>query len=320
MKLNTFILFLLIFGLGFGAGFIFSGRLTNKKIAEVKRRQTPAGFKDEIYKYIKPDDAQKKYLDSVIADYIPKIKKENEIRQEYQKMLRDSMFAQIQMMLDNKQKNKFKKYKETVLTSKDDRKINKNDTLDFVQKRKKKYEKFKENLTIEQQQRLDSAIERRKRDLQNPELKRQIWQYTKQNILPVMQKYRLQFEEELSDDEKEIIKNLVAKRKEYRSEIIQSQLEDESINKNSQLKEFYLEARTELMPIYNNHKTSLEKIATELAPYRQTWEKDINEIKSKYIENFKPSTQKPQKVKEKNIIDFLLINVKPLQKKRRLNR
>ena len=104
MKIKSLILFLLIFGVGFGAGFIISGRITNKKIAEVKRRQTPAGFKDEIYKYVKPNQNQKKYLDSVISEYLPKIKKENEIRQEYQKKLRDSMFAQIQNMLDKKQK------------------------------------------------------------------------------------------------------------------------------------------------------------------------------------------------------------------------
>lgn len=319
MKLNTFILFLLLFGVGFGAGFIFSGRLTNKKIAEVKRRQTPAGFKDEIYKYIKPDKNQKKYLDSVIAEYIPKIKKENEIRQEYQKKLRDSMFAEIQIMLDKKQKNKFDKYKETVLIPDKKTKPQHADTSDYSILRKKKAEKFRESLTEEQQHKLDSAIERRKKDLQNPELKREIWQYTKQNILPVLYKHRLEFDEELDENEKEIIEQLIAKRKEFRSEYLNSQI-DEETDKNAKHKEFYIESRKELLPIYINHKASIENIIEQLAPYRQTWEKDINDIKSKYIENFVPPTRKSQKVKEKSIIDFLLINVKPLQKKRRYNR
>lgn len=322
MKINSLILFLLIFGIGFGAGFIISGRITSKKIAEVKHRQTPAGFKEEIYKYIKPDNSQKQYLDSVIAEYIPKIKKENELSREYQKKLRDSMFSEIQIMLDKKQKTKFKKYEETITTT-DKKTTPKSDTDTSIKEKrdKKKYEKFREKLSIEQQRKLDSAIERRKKDLQNPNLKREIWEYTKQNIYPILLKYRLNFDEELSESEKQTIEILIENRKKLRKEYAQSQIDDSEIEDLSdKMKEFNNEARTELIPIFLNHKNSIEKIVEDLTPYRQKWEKDISEIKAKYIEDYKPPQKKSQKIREKNIMDFLLLNTQNHKRKKRFNR
>ncbi|MCC6721556.1 MAG: hypothetical protein IT243_05095 [Bacteroidia bacterium] len=322
MKINSLLLFLLIFGIGFGAGFIISGRITNKKISEVKHRQTPAGFKEEIYKYIKPKDNQKKYLDSVIAEYLPKLKKENEIRIEYQKKIRDSLFADIQSLLDKKQKSKFKKYEESII--KPEKKLSKKPLTDTMENEKgirKKLEKFRETLTPDQQHKLDSIIAKRKHDLKNPQLKREIHIYTRLNIFPIIYKYRIEFENELSDEEKEIIAELIEKRKNYRKEFVQSQIEDsETEDMDEKMKLFNIESRNALLIIASKHKESLEKIAEELAPHRQQWEKDINEIKAKYIKNYKAPEKKPQKVKEKNIIDFLLINTKKNNKKNRNSR
>ena len=76
MNVKAFLIFSIIFILGFGSGFLVSGRLTKKSIEAVKERETPLGFKKDLYKYLNPDEDQKQFIDSIVAEYIPKIKED----------------------------------------------------------------------------------------------------------------------------------------------------------------------------------------------------------------------------------------------------
>lgn len=307
MNLKALLIFLTIFILGFGSGFLVSGRLTKNSIEAVKERESPVGFKKDLYKYLNPDERQKQIIDSIVADYIPKIKEERAISRMYQKNLRDSMFVQIQSLLDTKQKKNLKKFEEEKLIKKPQPKIAKQkDTIRTTTKitRKERIEQFKESLTPEQKLTLDSILEKKPRRHRNPEMNKEIRQYARANIVPVLRKYRSEFEEELNDDERQII----AGWRQKRNELIKAELlgigDEETKEKQDAL---ISEARISLGSIINNHKKSLEEMAETLKPERLKWQADIDEIKVKYYPDYKPGEENEFKNKEKNAIDFLLM-------------
>lgn len=307
MNLRALLIFLTIFILGFGSGFLVSGRLTKNSIEEVKERESPVGFKKDLYKYLNPDERQKQIIDSIVADYIPKIKEERAISRMYQKHLRDSMFTQIQSLLDTKQKKNLKKFEQEKLIKKPEPKITKQkDTIKTTSKitRQERIEQFKESLTPEQKQTLDSILQKKPKRPRNPAMNKELRQYARANIVPVLRKYRAEFEEELSDEERQTIANLRQKR----NELIKSELlgvgEDESKEKQEAL---ISEARISLGNIIKDHKQSLEQIAETLKPERLKWQADIDEIKAKYYPDYKPGEENEFKNKEKNAIDFLLM-------------
>jgi hypothetical protein len=309
MNFKALLIFLTIFGVGFGSGFLVSGRLTKKSIDAVKERETPAGFKNDLYKYLNPDENQKKVIDSIVADYIPKIREERAISRMYQKHLRDSMFAEIQSLLDTKQKDNLKKFETKKIKTSKQADIKIADTSRTGDKRltlKKRLEEIRKDLNPEQQQRFDSTIEARKKERQNPEMKKELKVYYRQNIIPVLLEKRRNFEGELSEDEKLTIEDIRTKRNAFRAEWLEGQLTGESME-TKDMKEFMLESRKALQPILLNHKAELEKLEVSIRPEREQWEADIDKIKAKYITDYKPKSDKLFKSKEKNAIDFLLM-------------
>lgn len=310
MNWKALLLFLIIFGVGFGSGFLVSGRLTKKSIEAVKERESPVGFKKDLYKYLKPDENQKKVIDSIVADYIPKIKEERSISRMYQKHLRDSMFAEIQSLLDTKQKGNLKKFKKDKITKSPKMVESKTiDTTKVVDKKaslKKRLEEIRKELNSKQQQRFDSIIEARKKERQNPEMKKELRVYYRQNIIPLLTEKRLNFENELTDDEKATIEGIRTKRNGFRAEWQEGQITGEGME-TKDMKDFMTESRKALQPILLNHKASLEKLEESIRPEREQWETDIDKIKAKYITDYKPKSDKIFKSKEKNAIDFLLM-------------
>ena len=310
MNWKALLLFLTIFGVGFGSGFLVSGRLTKKSIEAVKERESPVGFKKDLYKYLKPDENQKRIIDSIVADYIPKIKEERTISRMYQKHLRDSMFAQIQSLLDTKQKDNLKKFeKEKIAKSPKQVESKTIDTAKVIDKKaslKKRLKEIRKELNPEQQQRFDSTIEARKKERQNPEMKKELRVYYRQNIIPVLFEKRRNFEAELTNDEKATIEEIRARRDNFRAEWVEGQLNGVGID-SKDMKDFMEESRRTLQPIMLNHKASLGKLDESIRPEREQWERDIDIIKSKYITDYKPKSDKLFKSKEKNAIDFLLM-------------
>jgi hypothetical protein len=309
MNFKALLIFLTIFGVGFGTGFLVSGRLTKNSIEAVKERETPVGFKNDLYKYLKPDENQKRIIDSIVADYIPKIKEERAISRMYQKHLRDSMFAEIQSLLDIKQKDNLKKFEKDKIKKTSKQAIKLADTSKTVDKQltlKKRLQEIRKDLTPQQQQKFDSTIEARKKERQNPEMKKELKVYYRQNIIPVLLQKRRNFEDELTEDEKATIEDIRTKRNAFRAEWLEGQITGEGME-SKDMKDFMLESRKALQPILLNHKAELEKLEESIRPEREQWEADIDKIKAKYITDYKPKSDKLFKSKEKNAIDFLLM-------------
>ncbi len=308
MNMKPLLIFLTIFIIGFGSGFLVSGRLTKKNIEAIKERETPLGFKKDLYKYLKPDEKQKQIIDSIVADYIPKIKEEREISRIYQKHLRDSMFAEIQQLLNTKQKDNLQKFeKEKIIKKPEPRIAKQKDTSKIaLQKlRQRRFEEFKNSLTQEQKQALDSILTKNTTEPPNPEMKKELRQYARMNIVPVMMKYRLEFENELNEDEKALIADLRQKRKTLIKAEILGIEDDESIEKQ---KVMIAEAKVLLKDIIVKHKSSLEKMALSLKPEREKWEADMDAIKAKYIASYKPGENPNFRNKEKIVVEFILMN------------
>jgi hypothetical protein len=309
MNFKALLIFLTIFGVGFGTGFLVSGRLTKNSIEALKERETPVGFKNDLYKYLKPDENQKRIIDSIVADYIPKIKEERAISRMYQKHLRDSMFAEIQSLLDIKQKDNLKKFEKDKIKKTSKQAIKLADTSKTVDKQltlKKRLQEIRKDLTPQQQQKFDSTIEARKKERQNPEMKKELKVYYRQNIIPVLLQKRRNFEDELTEDEKATIEDIRTKRNAFRAEWLEGQITGEGME-SKDMKDFMLESRKALQPILLNHKAELEKLEESIRPEREQWEADIDKIKAKYITDYKPKSDKLFKSKEKNAIDFSLM-------------
>jgi hypothetical protein len=321
MRIKPLLIFLVIFSVGFGAGFLVSGRLTKRSIEAVKERQSPEGFKKDLYKYLNPEESQKRIIDSIVADYIPKIKEERAESQRFQKHLRDSMLTQIQSLLDQKQQKRLEKFEreKIKITTTKSTDVRTDSSLKNRQKTpaQVRREAFREALPPEQRAKLDSVLNERKKERQNPELKREIRIYTRQNILPVLLQYRKEFEAELTEDEKQIIENVRAKRKLQKAEILEQALNGDN-NETQEAKKLKNEMREQLKPILLNHKVYLESLSEKLASQRTVWESEMDVIKAKYIQDYKPNSDQIFKNKEKNALDFIMMNSeRPFQKERK---
>ena len=75
--------------------------------------------------------------------------------------------------------------------------------------------KIEELLTPEQLIKWKAIKEKKRSELKNPELKKELRAYKKQNIIPVLLEKRKEFENELSNEEKLIIADLIAKRQAF---------------------------------------------------------------------------------------------------------
>jgi hypothetical protein len=306
MKLKPFLIFLVIFVIGFGSGFLVSGRLTKSKIAEVKERQTPAGFKKDLYKYINPDKSQQKYIDSIIAAYVPRIREESIESRNEQKRLRDSMFTMIQGLLDQKQQKKFKKFEaEKIVKPSIKKEFSDKDTT-TVQKRKstqkRNIEEYRNSLPPEQRPRFDSMLIKQRQAMRNPELKKELRVYMRKNIFPVLRKYRVEFENELSEDERALLTELRAIRN---SGKFNGGSEDEPDDK----KQIDQQLKTELRNLIQNHKVTLEKMAAEIKPQREKWTRDMDEIKKSYYPAYKNTDELKKGGIDRNTLDFLMLDV-----------
>jgi len=321
MRIKPLLIFLAIFGVGFGAGFLVSGRLTKQSIEAVKERQSPVGFKKDLYKYLNPEESQKRIIDSIVAEYIPKIKEERAESRRFQKHLRDSMLVQIESLLDKDQQKGLKKFELAKIKIKPSKSSEiRKDSL--LSKRPKtsaqiRRETYRESLTVKQRGMQDSILNERKKERQNPELKREIRIYSRQNILPVLLQYRKAFEAELSEDEKRVIENLRSNWKLQKAEILEQGLNGD-VRETTDSKSLKNKMREQLKPILINHKLYLESLSEKLSAQRQIWESDLDAIKVKYIKDYKPKSDLTFKNKERNTLDFILMNSeRPFQKEKK---
>ncbi len=160
-------------------------------------------------------------------------------------------------------------------------------------------------LTPEQVVKWEAIIEKKKTDNIKPELKRELKDYKKQNIKPVIIEKRTTFENELSAEEKLIIADLRAKREAF----LKSAKEQNNEERILRGKELKMEVHKTLKPIIEKHKPTLKKIRLELKPLQIKWEEDMDSIKTKHISDYKSNAHRKGNPKNemRMIIQFLLM-------------
>lgn len=160
-------------------------------------------------------------------------------------------------------------------------------------------------LTSEQLEKWKAIKDKIKAERQNPELIKELREYQKQNIKPVILEKRMAFETELSSEGKLIIAELRAKREAFMKSA-KGLSNEEKMMRGKALKK---EAMESLKPIIEKHKPSLEKINNELESYKIQWNNDMDVIKVKYIKGYKPEKENKSKSKNKTqmAVRFLMM-------------
>lgn len=166
--------------------------------------------------------------------------------------------------------------------------------------------KIEQLLTPEQFEKWKAIKDKLKADRQNPELRRELRNYQKQNIRPIILEKRKAFDSELSSEEKLIIAELRAKREAF-AKSAKGLSKEERMMRGKALKK---EAKEALKPIVEKHKPSLERINKELESSKIKWREDIDAIKAKHISSFKPNDERKAKPNHNMhmALRFLLMN------------
>ena len=183
----------------------------------------------------------------------------------------------------------------------------KGEDLDALKKlNEERRTKIEQLLSPEQLEKWKAIKEKMKADRQNPELRRELRDYQKQNIKPVLIEKRKEFDTELSIEEKQILANLRAKHEAFRKSA-KGLKNEERMEKSKELRKETLET---IKPIIDKHKPALGKLKLELEPSKVKWENDMEAIKAKHISSYKSNYSKRKESKKdmQMVIRFLLLN------------
>lgn len=167
--------------------------------------------------------------------------------------------------------------------------------VEIAKLKKAQKEEIEKVLTAEQKDKLKKYHDARKQDREN--LKKDLADYKKKNIEPVLREKRQLLESQLTDLEKKVIADMRIKAnaqkdhmKEVRKELEQSGMDDdESVehrrqDMKKQNRQVMKEIHESLKPIAENHESILNNIEQELKPQQEKWKKDMQDIKAKYTE------------------------------------
>lgn len=105
---------LLIIGsilLGFVGGFFTSGQVAKKRMHKIMRSQEPKAMNQRLINTIDPDEEQEKVIRSIIKKHMERIRTERKNHHSEMKSAHESMFNEIEEVLDEDQKQRLKKLK-----------------------------------------------------------------------------------------------------------------------------------------------------------------------------------------------------------------
>lgn len=190
--------------------------------------------------------------------------------------------------------------------------------------RKEKQEKLKEVLTKEQLEKLETIKKENKK--KKTELRKEIRQYQKEVMLPVLKAQRMEFDKLLTNEEKKVIEDLRIRQREMHKqsrEIRKTGKEADNKDQNKKGRhemmkkrneQFRKDCKNQLTPIIESHAADLKKVESNLEPQRNEWEAQLKLIRTKHLgespetENH-PKTEKHKQRKEEQMnIRFLLLD------------
>ncbi len=137
-------------------------------------------------------------------------------------------------------------------------------------------------LTDDQVALLKASKDDRKENMKS--MRSELKTYKKENIKPAMKLKRAEFDNELTDDEKATIASLRAEMKELKKSAKAEGVKHKKMDPEKR-KEHKAKLDEKLGPIVAAHKTELEKVESDLAPLRATWQADTKAIKEKYAKS-----------------------------------
>ncbi|MFT7591880.1 MAG: hypothetical protein ACI9UJ_001809, partial [bacterium] len=113
------------------------------------------------------------------------------------------------------------------------------------------------------------------------EMRAEIKKYKNENVKPTLKTKRAEFDNNLSDEERETINTLRTELKEMRKGSKDDEAKRHKRTKEER-QELKLKLGAALNPIVTAHQTELTQMEADLAPLKATWEADITEIKSNH--------------------------------------
>jgi hypothetical protein len=136
-----------------------------------------------------------------------------------------------------------------------------------------------------------------KHHAKHPEMRKEIQEYARQNVMPIMRQQRLKLDASLSAEEKNTIAIIREELKAERKAMHQKRKEFKKMKENGSFDE--QKARSEMKPIREKHKANMEKLRAiaekyeaqiiklreEIKPQIDTWKSEVEKIATKYVDN-----------------------------------
>jgi hypothetical protein len=154
-------------------------------------------------------------------------------------------------------------------------------------------------LSPEQQAKLKEEAKNKKKEVR--EMQRELNQYRKNNITPVLISYRQQLEQKLNLDEKEAIVKARAMQSDFK--------EKRKTDSEAKMSPEDRKAMQNLLkPVLENHQDFMKNMQEELKTKQEVWEKDLQAIHEKHGQTMKKAPKKRKLEAQLRAMQFLLMN------------
>ncbi len=114
MKSKSILILIATLIVGFAIGFMTNSQLTKRRIQSFVKMGTSAGFKERLYRVIKPDDLQLVEIDPILEKYAEKIHQSVIESREEMKNINDKMVEELAPFLNDEQLERMKKAHERI--------------------------------------------------------------------------------------------------------------------------------------------------------------------------------------------------------------
>jgi hypothetical protein len=114
MKTKSIIILIVTLIIGFAIGFMTNSHLTKNKIQSFVKMGTSDGFKERLYRVIKPDEIQRGEIEPILERYAGEIHEAVNISRKKMKDINEQMMQELEPFLNNDQIERMVKVQERI--------------------------------------------------------------------------------------------------------------------------------------------------------------------------------------------------------------
>jgi hypothetical protein len=112
MKTKSILILVLTLIIGFAIGFMTNSHLTKNRIQSFVKMGTTDGFKERLYRVIKPDEMQRSEIEPILEKYAGEIHEAVNISREKMKTINGQMMQELEPYLNDDQVERVLKVQE----------------------------------------------------------------------------------------------------------------------------------------------------------------------------------------------------------------